>query len=189
MSMVTRAGTLARKTRRKSGGTAYRFGGNRYHHYHHGHHHHHNHSSSRDQRNRRASAPILTPQYPRFFRVPSPISRSAETVALPIPSPSPQYSPSKSVSFSTEVEEVLIAPRPDTLSVHTSVGTRLHTLSVVTLQVLTDLTLSRYTLSFVTLQIFILHNSIAYIAIITQLKWTLSNYSLHTISFRTVIIN
>ena len=130
--MVTRAGTLARKTRRRSGGTAYRFGGNRYHHQHHhyGHQHHHAHSNNRDPRNRRASAPILTPQYPRFFRVPSPISRSAETVALPIPSPSPQHSPSKSVSFSTEVEEVLIAPRPDTLSVHTSVGTFLHTLEL-----------------------------------------------------------
>ncbi|KAK6976803.1 hypothetical protein BgiMline_023252 [Biomphalaria glabrata] len=113
MSMVTRAGTaLGRKTRRKSGGNAYRFG-TRYHH------HQYN---NRDPRSRRASAPILTPHYPRFVRVPSPISRSAETVALPIPSPSSQASPSKSVSFSTEVEEALV-PRPDSLSVHMSVGT------------------------------------------------------------------
>lgn len=111
MSMMSRAGTLARKTRRKSGGTAYKIGVRHHYHYHH----------SRDPRSRRASAPILTPHYPRFIRVPSPISRSAETVALPVPSQSPQASPSKSVSFSTEVEEVLI-PRPDTLSVHASVG-------------------------------------------------------------------
>ncbi|BFZ24633.1 hypothetical protein BsWGS_27672 [Bradybaena similaris] len=111
MSMMSRAGTLARKTRRKSGGNAYKIGVRHHYHYHH----------SRDPRSRRASAPILTPHYPRFIRVPSPISRSAETVALPVPSQSPQASPSKSVSFSTEVEEVLI-PRPDSLSVHASVG-------------------------------------------------------------------
>lgn len=115
--MGTRATTLARKTRRRSGGNAYRFG-TRCNHYNH-------HNQTRDPRSRRASAPILTPQYSRFVRVPSPISRSAETVALPIPSPSPNASSSsKSVSFGTEVEEMLL-PRPDSLSVNLSVGDRI----------------------------------------------------------------
>ena len=98
---LSRTSTLAKKTRKRSAGAS-RYG-YRY---------------SREHRKRRASAPILSPPQPNFIRVPSPVSRSAETVArLGLSqSPSPQPSPSKSVSFSTEAEEVFIA-RPDSLYV------------------------------------------------------------------------
>lgn len=118
MSLGTRTTNLGRKPRRRSGGTAYRFGTKNNHQHHHSH-------QCRDHRNRRASAPILTPYYSRFIRISSPISRSAETVALPIPSPILQTSPSKSASFSAEVEDMFIQ-RPECLSVHMSVGDIFH---------------------------------------------------------------
>ncbi|PVD34321.1 hypothetical protein C0Q70_05592 [Pomacea canaliculata] len=64
--MLSRTATLARRTRRKSAGAS-RYGTR----------------LTRDQhRKRRASAPILSPQQQRpLMRLPSPISRSAETVA------------------------------------------------------------------------------------------------------------
>jgi hypothetical protein len=105
MASFSRTGTVARKMRKRSAGASrYGYGG-RIH-------------NTRDYRKRRASAPILSPPQRTFIRVPSPVSRSAETVARAglSQSPSPQPSPSKSVSFSTEVEEVFISPRPDNLS-------------------------------------------------------------------------
>ncbi|KAK7480813.1 hypothetical protein BaRGS_00027979 [Batillaria attramentaria] len=102
MSMLSRSSTLAKKPRKRPAGAS-RYGTR----------------CSRDHRKRRASAPILSPAQQNFPRMPSPVSRSAETVARlglsQSPSPQPS-SPCKSVSFSTEVEEVFIT-RPDSLSV------------------------------------------------------------------------
>ena len=107
MAGCNRTGTVARKTRKRSAGAS-RYGYAR------------SHLTRQDYRKRRASAPILTVPKPTFIRVPSPVSRSAETMeraGLSVStSPSPQPSPSKSVSFVAEVDEVFLSPRQDSMS-------------------------------------------------------------------------